>query len=247
MDVELVFDEYKGDIRVGRIKYEGKNTIYPSFEGFTPIVVLTKTSEYGELGPYVLKDENGVIMENHWQFRKLYPWVPTSKQPFSRFDPTIIWEHPQETHITNGEPNKLYWAWREKGFKSEYAIRYPVNNGTHKSKCICVLSDEGERLGIKDGREKVYLKIYCEMVRKEAKFKELKKRVKNGENLLIIEVDGPHQESLSYYKTKYGVKDDFIEKDTMLVTLKNVNIMMKDPSHSFGHGYCLAMALFGWA
>jgi hypothetical protein len=43
-----------------------------------------------------------------------------------------------------------------------------------------------------------------------------------GENLLIIEVDGPHQEDLQYYKDKYGVSDNFIENGTMLVTKDNI-------------------------
>ena len=29
----------------------------------------------------------------------------------------------------------------------------------------------------------------------------------------------------------------------MLVTPNNLKVMMKDTTHSFGHGYCLAMAL----
>lgn len=241
----LVFNKFLGQIRVGRITYDKGTPVYPSYEGFTPIIVMTKSSEYGELSPYVLQDENGVIMENAWQFRKLYPWVPESKQYYSRFDKTIIWSHPQETHVSDGEPNEKYWAWREKGFKCQYPVRYPVGNGIHKSRCICVLSN-GERLGIKDSREKVYLKIYSDLVKKHLKFDNLRQRVKRGENLLIIEVDGPHQESLEYYKRTYNVEDSFIESNTMLITMKNVKIMLKDEKHSFGHGYCLAMTLFGW-
>ena len=71
----------------------------------------------------------------------------------------------------------------------------------------------------------------------------LKNRLINGENLLIIEVDGPHQESLDYYKEKYEVGDDFIQKNTMLANDENINIMLNDTKHPFGHGYCLAMTL----
>ena len=70
--------------------------------------------------------------------------------------------------------------------------------------------------------------------------------LREGKNLLIVDVDGPHQESLDYYKETYQVKDDFIENGTILVTKKNVNIMLKDTKYSFGHGYCLAMALMGY-
>lgn len=52
-------------IRVGRREYR-KDGSYkdPSYPGFTPILVLTKSSAYGSLGPYCLKDEKGRIMEN---------------------------------------------------------------------------------------------------------------------------------------------------------------------------------------
>lgn len=52
-------------IRVGRRQYsKGGSYTDPSFPGFTPIIVLTASSEYGSLGPYVLKDSNGFNMEN---------------------------------------------------------------------------------------------------------------------------------------------------------------------------------------
>lgn len=181
------------------------------------------------------------------QAPKFYPWVPEIKQTYSKWDNTIIWNHPQETHQDkNGEPNDKYWKWREKGMKAKYPIRYPVGNTRHKSFCKYVLSDENEQLGIKESREKVYLKTYAHLVVKQKSFKELKKRLKEGENMLIIEVDGPHQESLPYYMEKYGVEDDFIVDDTIEVSMKNMGIMLKDEKHSFGHGYCLAMTLLGW-
>ncbi|HMP28377.1 MAG TPA: hypothetical protein PKD85_02185 [Saprospiraceae bacterium] len=244
--MEIIFNEYKGLIRVGRITYIKGRPIHPRYEGFTPIVVLTKCSEYGDIGPYVLKDKDNIIMENKWQFSKVYPWVPEIEQTYSKWDNTIIWKHPKERHMDGDILNDKYWEWRKKGFEALHAIRYPVGNTTHKKMCKYVLSDDGRKLGIYEGRRDVYLKTYVELVKKESKFKQLKKRLQNYENLLIIEVDGPHQESLSYYKDTYEVNDDFIENDTILVTMKNMDIMIKDPKHSFGHGYCLAMALMGW-
>jgi hypothetical protein len=245
--VDLEFHTFNGVIRVGRIIYEKGRPIHPSYPGFTPIVVLTKSSPYGELGPYVLKDDQGRIMECRWQFQKVYPWVPKIKEVASkRYDQTVVWEHPQETHITDGEPNEKYWAWREKGMANPFPVRYPVGNTSHRALCLYILNDDGEKLGLVDGRKKVYLKTYCDLVKKQPKFVKLKKRLQTGENLLIIEVDGPHQESLPYYQQTYGVDDSFIEQHTMLVTLKNIEIMLQDPQHSFGHGYCLAMALLGW-
>ena len=52
-----------GQVRVGRI---AKNK-YPSYEGFINIIVMTKSSKYGDIGPYCLKNDAGHIMENIWQ------------------------------------------------------------------------------------------------------------------------------------------------------------------------------------
>ena len=61
-----------------------------------------------------------------------------------------------------------------------------------------------------------------------------------GENLLIIEVDGPHQESLEYYKETYGVGDDFIIDNTIIANQENLDLMINDTKHAYGHGYVLA-------
>lgn len=44
-------------IRVGRITYTKGKPTYPKWPGFKSVVVMTKSSAYGELGPYCLKDE----------------------------------------------------------------------------------------------------------------------------------------------------------------------------------------------
>ena len=78
---------------------------------------------------------------------------------------------------------------------------------------------------------------------KEPKFQELQKRWQNGENLLIIEVDGPYQESLEYYQKEYSVDDDFIQQDSVEAIEHNLAILLNDGKHPFGHGYCLAWSL----
>ena len=71
-------------IRVGRRIYN-RNGSYtdPSYDGFTNIFVLTKSTEYGCLGPYELKDDQGRIMENIWQGEKVYKSVPSQIQTYS--------------------------------------------------------------------------------------------------------------------------------------------------------------------
>jgi len=236
-------------IRVGRCIYSKRGgRTDPTYPGFTNIVVLMKShSKWGVLGPYLLKDEQDRIFENVWQFAKVYEKVPRSRQRKSRYQNEIIWEHPAETHVIDGELTPEYFAWREKGMNNEHPVRYPV--GFHyRHKCLYALAEENgeivnEQLDYVEARKRIYVKEYCRLVKRKSKFRDLKRKLRKGENLLIVEVDGPHQESLDYYKENYDVNDNFIEEGTMLMNEENTRIMLNDDKHPFGHGYCLALAL----
>tara|TARA_R110001632_G_scaffold90880_3_gene195037 strand:- start:16168 stop:16926 length:759 start_codon:yes stop_codon:yes gene_type:complete len=243
----------KGEVRVG---IKGV-----SFPGFSEILVLTKSSKYGAIGPYVLVDEKGRIMENIWQFSKVYEDVPKSVQRYSRYDQTIIWDHPAEKHVevkisTNEDGKRKkdikllpsYKNWRKKGMEAEKPIRYPVGM-KYRHKCLFALAEtedgkiNSRPLNYIESRKVIYVPLYQRLIRNHPMFLKLKKRLNNGENLLIVEIDGPHPESLPYYKQKYEVNDDFIEKGTMLCTQENLNIMLGDEKHPYGHGYALAEEL----
>ncbi len=236
-------------IRVGRIKYGGRKPSYPKYPGFVNIIVLVKgQTKWGILGPYDLKDDRDRIMENIWQGSKVYEKVPVSIQTYSRRNSTIVWEHPAENHVRDGELTSKYRAWRKKLMENIYPVRYPVGF-KHRHECLYALAedengemDEKNKLDYIESRKKIYVPLYIGLVKKQPRFRELKKKLQKN-NLLIIEVDGPHQESMAYYQKTYGVADDFIEDDTMLITEKNIKIMLNDPKHPFGHGYCLPIAL----
>lgn len=217
----------------------------PSYENFEPILCLTKSTKYGSLSPYELFDEHGCNMENIWQSHKIYETIPESTQRYSRYDSTVIWKYPKQQHMKNGEILPEYWNWRQELMHNKYAVRYPVGyNWRHK--CVGTVIGTPEDYEIVDyitARKRVYLPIYVDLVKSKPQFQQLKQMIANGKNLLIIEVDGPHQESMDYYKSKYGVADDFIVGNTILATPENMEIMLNDPKHPFGHGYCLALAL----
>jgi len=184
-------------------------------------------------------------MENIWQFAKVYTNVPKSTQKYSRYNSRVIWDHPAEIHVReDGTLTEEYWAWKKKGMTCKDAVRYPVGFH-HRHKCLYSLSEENleEKLDYIQSRKKIYLPVYTKCVQDLPQFIELKSRLERGENLLIIEVDGPHEESMPYYQENYGVEDDFISKDTVLVTSEHMRIMLNDSKHPFGHGYCLGMAL----
>lgn len=237
-------------VRVGRCKYDRYGTpSHKDIDGFTTVVVTTRSrSEYSDLSPFYLTNERGQIVENVWQFSKLYARVPHSKQTFSRWNKTVIWEYPEEDHVTvlNGQmyPNTNYLRWRELGFNARSAIRYPVGY-QHRHKVLCAYANKEDGsidfqhpLDYINSRKVIYMPIYCQAARKTDLFKKLKERLSMGENLLIIDVDGPHQESLGYYN-----RGDFIQDDSVLVNKENMDFLLNDPKHPFGHGYCLGMAL----
>src|SRR3989344_4557138 len=234
-------------IRVGRIKNSQDRR---HVDGFLPVVVMTKCSEYGSLGPYCLKDQKKRIMENIWQFSKVYEKIPSSKQYYSQWDKTVMWDHPAEIHVKNGNIQPSYWSWREKGMNNPYAVRYPVGQ-RYRGKCLYAIKEDDKlssgyitsgyiTLGYIEARKEIYLVIYQQLVRKESQYKELLQLLRSGKNILIMEVDGPREESLPYYQEKYGV--DFIN-GTVLATNENLQIFLNDDRHPYGHGFCLAQTL----
>lgn len=231
-------------VRVGTIKSQNQLISYPDY---TQIVVMTASSPYASLSPYVLRDEDGILIENRWQFSKLYPSVPATTQRYSRWDSRVIWDHPAETHSLDvGDRWRVletYWKWREKGFRNPFAVRYPVGFH-HRSSCVGAI-DGGRILNYIEARKEIYLKYYVAAVRKQPQFQELQQRLAAGENLLILEVDGPKQESLGYYMEKYGVPSDWISESSIPINEKNLEILLNDERHPFGHGFCLAGAVLG--
>lgn len=238
-------------IRIGRIKNCSDKL---SYDGYIPIVVMTKSSKYGTLGPYVLKDANGRIMENIWQFSKVYRNVPKSKQYYSQWDRTVVWDYPAETHVDSmGKLTQNYVDWRKAGMSAPYPIRYPVGKGKHRSTCLYALEKDqqagytpsaSEQLDYINARKRIYLPIYSKLVRAESQYKYLLSLLQAGKNLLILEVDGPHEESLDYYKQQYSVANDFIVNRSMHCSPRNLGIMLNDTLHNFGHGYCLGWCLY---
>ena len=249
-------------IRVGTRTYFGGQKD-PEFDGFEKIISLTKSTEYGSLGPYALKvpaqlfgyPRGSAIFENFWQAAKLYPYVPAHTDIYGgRYNPQVTWSHPEEMHyfdINKGEFDPVhirpeYWAWKHKLLFNVLPVRYPVPR-EWRPQCMgsLVMGPEGKLILLDyiEARKQIYLEYYRKLVKIELQFKTLLSKLRSGKNLLIIEVDGPHQESLGYYKHTYGVGDDFIINNTMLATPDNLNLMLNDPKHAFGHGYALAMCL----
>src|SRR5688572_7713830 len=98
-------------VRVGRITYAGAKQIVPHVPGYRPVIVMTASSPYAQLSPYLLKNSNGQIMENIWQFSKVYSTVPSTIQRYSRYDDRVIWNHPSEQHLRDNAITSEYVQW----------------------------------------------------------------------------------------------------------------------------------------
>lgn len=244
--------KYAGQIRVGRIVYKNGKQIIPKYEGFKPIIVMTPSSEYGSLGPYVLKDKKGRLLENRWHSCKIFETIPATKQVYSRWDPKVIWDHVAERHVDKREdgslknrPNRNYWRWRRKLSNCEYPVRYPVGESkqVRRSVLYFLKKKNGKKMDYIEARKKIYFSVYKKAVKLVPLYNSLITRLDRGEKLLLIEIDGPRIERLPYYKEKFGVPDNWIEDNTILITQQVIDILVQDVEASFGHTYCLAMCL----
>jgi len=231
-------------IRVGRRIYKGRNYIDTEVPGYEPINVLAKGSEYWELSPYFLKSKDGVIMENEYQFSKVYRVSPANDDINNSYTGKVTYSQKEEIHVDEkGFLTPEYFAWRERGFKHPEWVRYPPGR---KNMHLCIgayLPGEPKLLDYVEARIKIYAKLYIEQVQEHPKYQELVNKLKAGKKLLIREVDGPIETDLQYYKDKYGVGDDFIEKNSMIANPKNIAIMLYDSKNKWGHCYALAWAL----
>lgn len=246
----------QGKVRVGTIRYSKDGSkILPSYPNFEPIEVMTASTKYGSLGPYQLKTEKGYIMENVWQFSKIYRKVPAITQHYSRWDEKVIWQYPEEQHVNNqSEVTLEYFKWRMEGYRNPYAVRYPVGYAD-RSACLGCIWDanlsiednicpsKGTVMDYVTSRQVIYLPVYRTLARAAPQFAQLKKKLEAGTNLLIMEVDGPQSQAMDYYQKTYGVPSDWISSNSIEMNKEAFQIMLNDTRYSFGHGYCLAQAL----
>lgn len=234
--------------RIAVAKYiPGSST--PKVAGFTTVLIHTSLNTLGgSLSPYQLRDTNGYLLENVWQFSKVYDFVDQQRIPRHRFRPNdIIWEHPAERHVKDEVILPEYWGWRKKGMKAEYAVRYPNGfNGRHKCRFALWDTDLGadpaiesgnlERLSYLDARRKIYCGLYSKLAPLNSEFKKLLAMLDAGKNLLISEVDGPQIDTV-HTVTKLHPYLDIDDENT-------IRLLLNDERRPFGHGYVIAALLF---
>lgn len=226
-------------------------------------VLIHTSNKYlgGSLSPYHLKDENGNLLENIWQFSKVYYYVSGMKTALSKFHPDkIIWEHQSETHVNLPalyQINESYWAWRKKGTSNPYAVRYP-NGYRGRTECMYALWPKdkcaiGEDVGIMDpegieykkldyiqARKVIYCGEYARLAPLTKCFQELKKMMNEGMTIQIVEVDGP---DVSWYKN--SDISGAIKDKSLAISKTVIEYLLNDVKHPFGHGYVITALLLG--
>jgi hypothetical protein len=254
-----------GHIRVGR--YRGKNEPgdkIPITDGFVNVIV-TSHNQKGlgaSLSPYVVADSKDRIMENLWQFSKVYTRVHAQKQPNWTWDA-------EEHYITNkkttkGKLSSDYWEWRQAGMEHDKPIRYP-NGFRGKAECLFALWPKDgslksvsspkakmEELGYIEARKKIYAPLYVDLAKDNLELKKLQDMLEDGISLQIIDVDGPDivkaTGSDGVIKEPYDTMPKGIHGVTsgvgsIEITKQNIHLLMNDPDQPFGHGYVLACML----
>ena len=288
-DGEAEAGERHGMVRVGR--YDFKNRRCPTTVGYTNILIHVND----RLSPYIMRDADGALMENIWQFSKVYDVVSPQRQTVHRWTKEQGWVWPSQVHYSKstGVLSPAWWKWHDVGTHFHHAVRYP-NGFAGRARCQFVLSPEcvarrgetlrecpaaqigeqkdeqhteqqgeqkcegdpacGERdrraaaatgsaikVGVADrlelsaGRLRVYYATYARLARADPFYAELRGRLASGENLQIVEVDGP---PLGVTIAPF----DQVLNGSIHVDRHVAGAWLKGP-YSFGHGICLAVAL----
>jgi len=236
--------------------YDYKTSKYPKIPGFTNIIVHPrKNYKYRVLDPYHIRSPEGYLIENAYQFRKIYEHV-TAQNNVNYYVGHVgrvkVWQHPAEQHLKLNpennclEPTPEYWAWRNKGLNHNLAVRFPAGKN-NRHLCKGLITDDGQVLDYLQGR-RIYIEAYTKPrisdgkveVREHPLFQDLQQRLAQGENLLLCEVDGPQYHASAPYNTL-----DPQDKNSWHLPINAQTIQQArwNPSRPFGHGFVLCAML----
>lgn len=143
------------------------NKFEPIPKGFVEIDT-TSRGPYKDLSPFYLGPyswyDNGVLLtcqrfENLWQYSKVY--------------------YPHHEHTS-------YYEWRNKGFASLRAERYPMGKGAKPDHTLW----KGVKYGYLEAREVLYIPVYSELVLKTKSYAMLYNMVLQRQNIALRDFDG---------------------------------------------------------
>jgi hypothetical protein len=264
---------FAGQLRVGTRRYNPDGSyVDPQYEGYESAVCLTASTEYGSLGPYCVRavetgPEKGALIENVWHSMKVLPRIPKTLSHVSRYNHTIAWSWDEVTnHIgQNGsDVNMSEWlTWHNALCHNKYAIRYPFSYSPAVRKSTLGVMPRAllhayradpantvihvqDLLGVADGRKDVYFHYYMSGIdTHHPDYRKVIRKLEKGAKMLWIDVDGPRQEGMSYYREMYGVPDNWIQEHSVGIDENALNIFLNDPTYSCGHVFGLVAKFMG--
>jgi hypothetical protein len=205
-----------------------KDKKHPRIEGYTNIQVCSNTKRGKEVSPMCLGPVKNITEYEDATNRKLLPYASL----FENFYQGLKC-HTFEINQTSDKILPIYYKRRKKNFADLKPHRrvYPKKLLLQKNAKVEFTYYNKRRYTWIEARKEIYCKIYAEMVQKTKYFQELKQRLNDGENLLIIGYDG-------------------FEFDTNVIDAKFRALMhLNDTSKSVGHEFvicCLLVNLTPW-
>ena len=153
-----------------------------------------------------------------------------------------FWQFGKKFKELGHEDREKWLKFRNKGYKKIKGCRRPPSTRTkdvlyrydnrgkmcnkYRYMIPWVAEYYGEEMDYITARKKAYVPVYAQLVSKTKAFKNLKKLVDKGQDVLILDLDGP----------KEGVMD---------ITVNNLKQAINDKNTIFGHGFVLAGLLAG--
>eukprot|EP00051_Salpingoeca_urceolata_P017439 m.237485 g.237485 ORF g.237485 m.237485 type:complete len:329 (-) comp18954_c0_seq2:68-1054(-) len=212
----------------------GSGQPFPSLPGFTRIDVtsgscnrvLQPRDVAATFSPMAIGPVKGArLFENYWQYGKVF-----QELGHLRGDGT-----PEGSSVTD-----KWRQFRAKGYAKAKGCRRPpeakttdvleVREGRRKFRYLIprFAHYDGKNMGYITSRKQVYVPEYARLVEETRVFKALRERVLAGENVMILDLDGPRDQP-------GGVE----------VTVEMLRTRINDPRYQFGHGYVAAALLAG--
>lgn len=91
-------------------------------------------------------------------------------------------------------------------------------------------------------RKAIYCDFYVQHAQQHPSFLALKQRLEDGENLMIVEIDGPDYELTFEPYTRISKKSPGLIMDE-----ETTKMLLNDTRKPFGHGYVIAALLLDGA
>ena len=174
-----------------------------------------------KLGPiYVNGQKVAEIFENYWQFGKMWKLAGHFKQG------NII------------EPSLAWYAFRKKGYAMTKGKRHPFPKAKGYGRPGHSMYND-KLYEYVPSRKDIYIPLYAALIRHLPVMKEMKRLLQNGQNIMILDGDGPPQKILVN-----GQLQSLYPTGTPM-NIELWNKMVNDPKYSFGHGYVVAALLAG--